>query len=307
MLSSHKKSLTMKAVIYEKYGSPQVLEMREIVKPVPRENEVLIKVHATTVSAGDWRLRKADPFLARLFNGLWRPKRVNILGFELAGVVEAVGKNVQDYKAGDAVFASCGLRFGAYAEYTCLPVNELIAIKPANMSFEEAATVPVGGLTALRFLKEAGVKAGSKVMIYGSSGSVGTFALQIAKACGADVTAVCSTANSALVKMLGADRVIDYTSEELGKYGAGYDIVLDAVGKISKANAKALIKPGGRYVTVRSQPKAKYGNLQELKELIEAGKLMTVIDRRYPLEHIRDAHAYVESFRKKGNVVLNVV
>ncbi|MBL7923078.1 MAG: NAD(P)-dependent alcohol dehydrogenase [Bacteroidia bacterium] len=297
----------MKAVIYEKYGSPQVLEMREIVKPVPRENEVLIKVHATTVSAGDWRLRKADPFLARLFNGLWRPKRVNILGFELAGVVEAVGKNVQDYKAGDAVFASCGLRFGAYAEYTCLPVNELIAIKPANMSFEEAATVPVGGLTALRFLKEAGVKAGSKVMIYGSSGSVGTFALQIAKACGADVTAVCSTANSALVKMLGADRVIDYTSEELGKYGAGYDIVLDAVGKISKANAKALIKPGGRYVTVRSQPKAKYGNLQELKELIEAGKLMTVIDRRYPLEHIRDAHAYVESFRKKGNVVLNVV
>lgn len=307
MLSSHKKSLTMKAVIYEKYGSPQVLEMREIVKPVPRENEVLIKVHATTVSAGDWRLRKADPFLARLFNGLWRPKRVNILGFELAGVVEAVGKNVQDYKAGDAVFASCGLRFGAYAEYTCLPVNELIAIKPANMSFEEAATVPVGGLTALRFLKEAGVKAGSKVMIYGSSGSVGTFALQIAKASGADVTAVCSTANSALVKMLGADRVIDYTSEELGKYGAGYDIVLDAVGKISKANAKALIKPGGRYVTVRSQPKAKYGNLQELKELIEAGKLMTVIDRRYPLEHIRDAHAYVESFRKKGNVVLNVV
>jgi NADPH:quinone reductase-like Zn-dependent oxidoreductase len=297
----------MKAVIYEKYGSPLVLKMREIAKPVPRENEVLIQIHATTVSAGDWRLRKADPFLARLFNGLFRPKRVKILGFELSGVIEEVGKKVQAFKPGDEVFASCGLRFGGYAEYTCLPVNNLIALKPDNMSFEEAATVPVGGLTALRFLKEAGIKAGSKVMIYGASGSVGSFALQIAKAYGADTTAVCSTTNLSMVKMLGADQVMDYTIDELTKYGSNYDIIFDAVGKLSKSAGKSLLNSGGRYVTVKRNPKINPDDLLQLRELIIQGKLITVIDRRYSLEQIQEAHAYVESFHKKGNVVVNIM
>lgn len=297
----------MKAVLYERYGTPDVLEMKVIDKPVQKENEVLIKIHATTVTAGDWRMRKADPFLARIFNGFFKPKRVKILGFELAGVIDEVGRNVTRFKKGDHVFASCGYKFGAYAEYTCLPENDLIAIKPSNMSFEESATVPIGGLTALRFLKQSHIKEGEHVMIYGASGSVGTFAVQIAKAYNAKVTAVCSTANVKLMEQLGADEIIDYTKSDFTKTAKQFDVVFDAVGKAAKSDCKRLLLPGGRYMSVTGSPRSNPDDLIVLKKLIEDGKLITVIDRRYTLEQIREAHVYVESFRKKGNVVVSIV
>lgn len=298
----------MKAVIYEKYGPPDVLQLTEIDKPVPKPDEVLIKVFATTVTAGDWRLRKADPYLVRLFNGLFKPKKVKILGFELAGKIEEVGKDVKSFKKGDSVFASCGFKFGAYAEYRCLPESSLIAIKPSNMTFGEAATVPIGGISALSFLKKAGIGQNQDILIYGASGSVGTFAVQICKFFRAIVTAVCSTGNVSLVRSLGADKVIDYTKEDFTKLESRFDIVFDAVGKTSKKACKRLLKPGGKYVTVASNPaKASKDDLLFLKDLIESGKMRTVIDRTYTLDQIREAHEYVEQFRKKGNVVINVV
>lgn len=297
----------MKAVIYKKYGSPEVLELTEIPKPSPKKTEVLIKIHATSVTAGDWRLRKADPFLARIFNGLLKPRRVNILGFELAGVVEAVGEKVTSLKAGDAVFASCGLRFGGYAEYTCLPENELIALKPDNISFQEAATAPIGGLTALRLLRQAGIKFGDQVLIYGASGSVGTFAVQIARSLGAHVTAVCGTSNVDMVYQLGANQVMDYQKDDFTQTESRFNIILDAVGKTSKSATRHLLKSDGKYVSVAGNPKTAADDMSVLKKLLESGQLKPVIDREYTLEQIREAHTYVEAFHKKGNVVIRII
>ncbi len=307
----------MKAIVCTQYGPPEVLQFQEVDKPIPKDNEVLIRVHATTVHRGDSRMRGLDipgpgwqRLLARLVLGIRKPRN-DILGMDLAGKIEATGKEVTRFQVGDEVFASTMWSgFGAYAEYKCIPEDGVLARKPANMSFEEAAVIPSGGITTLGILKMANIQPGQKVLIYGASGSVGTFAVQLARALGAEVTGVCSRANLDLVRSLGAETVIDYTREDFTQRGETYDVIFDAVDKF-RGDYKAALKETGVYLNVdKSSDKIKTKDipflLRELKELVEEGKLKAVIDRRYPWEQIVEAHRYVDQGHKKGNVVITV-
>jgi NADPH:quinone reductase-like Zn-dependent oxidoreductase len=322
----------MKAIAYKRYGSPDVLELREVVKPTPKDNEILIKMHATTVTSGDWRVRSLDMpvgfgLISRLVFGVRRPRQP-ILGTELAGEVESVGKDVRKFKIGDHVFAFDDARMGCHAEYKCMPEDGAVVPKPANLTFDEAAAVSFGGTTALSFFKRGKLQSGEKVLINGASGGVGTAAVQLAKHFGANVTGVCSNANERLVRSLGADHVIDYTKEDFTANGETYDVIIDTVGTAPFSRSKGSLKEKGRlllvladlpamlqipWASMTSSKKiiagpaaARAEDLRFLAELAEAGKFRPVIDRRYPFEQITEAHRYVDTGRKKGNVIITL-
>ena len=328
----------MKAIVWTAYGPPEVLELREVEKPTPKDNEVLVRICATTVTAGDCEMRSLDfpfyfGFAVRLWRGFLKPRENSILGTDLAGEVQAVGKDVRRFKEGDQVFGSAGLGFGTNAEYICLPeepgeMEGALAIKPANMTCEEAATVPFGGADALHFLRMGHIEPGHKVLINGAGGSIGTFAIQLAKHYGAEVTAVDSAAKLEMLRSIGADQVVDYTQEDFAEKGEVYDVIFDVVGTVSFSRSEKAIAPKGTYLLanpMRSQvlrgPWARMTgsrkvvmqtasgtteDLVYLRELIEAGKIRTVIDKTYPLEQIVEAHRYVERGGKLGTLVITV-
>jgi NADPH:quinone reductase-like Zn-dependent oxidoreductase len=322
----------MKASVYERYGSPDVLQLKEVETPTPKANDVLIKIHATTVTSADWRMRSLNVpvgfrLIVRLVLGISKPRQP-ILGTELAGVIASVGNDVRQFKVGDPVFAFSDVTLGCHAEYKCLPADAAIALKPPALSFEAAAALPFGGTTALYFLKKGRLQRGEKILVNGASGAVGTAAVQLAKYYGADVTAVCSSANVALVKSLGANHVIDYTQEDFTQNGETYDVIMDTVGTARFSRSKASLKDGGRLLMVLaglpdmlqmpwvSMTNNKQviagtatGNAEDLRflaGLAEAGEFKAVIDRHYPFEQIAAAHRYVDTGRKKGNVVIRL-
>ncbi len=326
----------MKAIIWTKYGSPEVLQLKEVEKPTPKDNEVLIRVYAAAVTAGDCEIRSLKfPLWLRLpmriYAGLRKPKRITILGHDISGEIVAVGKDVKLFKKGDQVFGNTGISFGAYAEYNCVPEDPkdgALIIKPSNMTYEEAAAVPTGGLNALHFLRKGNVQSGQKVLINGAGGSIGTFAVQIAKSFGAEVTAVDSTGKLDMLCSIGADHVIDYTQEDFTRRSETYDVIFDVVGKGSFSGCiRSLHEKGfyisaipglslmirGRWTSMTSGKRVINGiapesreDLKKIKELIEAGTIKSVIDKRYPLEQTAEAHRYVETGHKKGNVVITV-
>jgi NADPH:quinone reductase-like Zn-dependent oxidoreductase len=325
----------MKAIVHTKYGPPDELQLKEVKKPVPRDNEVLIKIHATTVTTTDCNARnftfvpKSFMLFARLMFGFKKPK-INILGIDLAGEIEAVGKDVKLFKKGDHVFGSPGTKFGSHAEYSCVPENGALAIKPVDMRWEEAAAICLAGNTALFFIRDlAKIQSGQKILIHGASGAIGTYAVQLAKYYGAEVTGVCSATNAKLVKSLGADKVIDYTKEDFTKSDERYDFVFDVVGKTTFSQCKKLLKQNGIYLenmleisdilrimwtSITGGKKIKGGvsieraeNLNFFIELIESEKLKPVIDRSFPLEKTTEAFQYVEQGHKKGNVIITIV
>jgi NADPH:quinone reductase-like Zn-dependent oxidoreductase len=323
----------VKAIVYERYGPPEVLEIREVATPTPKSSEVRIKTHATTVTSGDWRARSlAMPpgfgFMGRLFFGIARPRQP-ILGTELSGIVESAGKDVTRFKAGDAVFGFSGSAMGCHAEYKCMREDGAIALKPANLSFEQAAAISFGGTTALNFLRRGTVQHGEKVLVNGASGSVGTAAVQLARYLGADVTAVCSAANQELVQSLGADRVIDYNREDFTTNGEAYDVIIDIAGTAPYSRSRRALTPRGRllvvlggladvlgapFVNLRSRQKVIAGpaatrpeDLHFLARLAETGEFTPVIGRRYSFEQMVEAHRYVDSGHKRGNVVVTFV
>ena len=317
----------MRAVVYDRYGPPKVLRIEEVERPVPADDELLVTIHATTVNRTDCGLRSAKPFMTRFITGIRRPKN-RIPGMELAGEVEAVGAAVTEFKVGDHVFGVKG--FGAHAEFVCIRESAPLAHKPAGMTFDEAAAVPDGASLALACFRTADLRTGQSILIYGASGSVGTAAVQLAKNLGAEVTAVCNTKHVELVSSLGADEVVDYTREDFTKNGKTYDVIFDAVGMHSFRRSRRSLKPGGTFVETDlgfmwhvpllllltrwiGDKRVKIGvtrytkkDILFLKELIEAGKYRAVIDRRYPLEDVIEAHRYVETGQKTGNVVLTV-